>query len=56
MKFAVLLMTIWIGGCAVTTDACVWLEKHTFQNPETLTRAEKEREVAHNQKVQEFCR
>lgn len=52
----VLAMTSLMTACAATPDACLWLEAHKFKNPETLTRAEKEREAAHNAKVEEFCR
>lgn len=51
-----LAMTSLMTACAATPDACLWLEVHKFKNPETLTRAEKEREAAHNAKVEEFCR
>ncbi len=52
----VLAMTSLMTACAVTPDACLWLEAHKFKSPETLTRAEKEREAAHNAKVEEFCK
>lgn len=57
MKLLILVTMSLMTGCVgMAPDACGWLDKHTFHNPETLSRAEKKREHAYNLKVEEFCR
>jgi hypothetical protein len=50
------LMTIGLSGCAGTSDGCVWVRQiHTVEG-DHLTRVTEDQIIAHNMKIERFCR
>lgn len=53
--FVVLLTLLWTASCAGGAE-CTWVERITVAPDDVLARATKEQLVAHNRKVESFCR
>ena len=60
MRWPVLILTIWMTSCAANSggNECTWVGKFTpdagFE--ERWTDGEKRQAIAHNRKVEGFCR
>ncbi|MEM9683118.1 MAG: hypothetical protein AAF942_07620 [Pseudomonadota bacterium] len=53
--FAIFLTLIWTASCAGGAE-CAWAKQITVAPDDVLARATKEQLVAHNRKVEAFCR
>ena len=53
--FAISLILIWTASCAGGAE-CSWVKQITIAPDDVLARATKEQLVAHNRKVEAFCR
>lgn len=50
------LIPIWIASCATAAPECAWAKRIVTAEGDQLARGTKEQIVAHNRKVDAFCR